>query len=110
MIKSVMGALAFLPAALASLPVWANGSDGYGGHFRGHGHMWDWGGHGMFLGPLFMFLFIVAVVVAIVLIVRWLGGRGGRGGAGAARAVLDERFARGEIDREDYLARKKDLG
>lgn len=109
MIKFVMGALAVLPVALISLPVWANGSDGNGGHFRGHGHMWDWGGHGMFLGPLFMLLFIAAVVVVIVLIVRWFGGRSG-GGTGAARTILDERYARGEIDREDYLARKKDLG
>jgi uncharacterized membrane protein len=53
-----------------------------------------------------MFLFIAAVV--IVLIVRWQGGKGG--GTGSARAVLDERYARDEIDREDYLARKRDLG
>ncbi len=84
----------------------ASRPNGNAGHFRGHGHMWDWGSHGMFLGPLYMFLFIAAVV--IVLIVRWQGGKGG--GTGSARAVLDERYARDEIDREDYLARKRDLG
>jgi uncharacterized membrane protein len=27
-----------------------------------------------------------------------------------ALSILDERYARGEIDREEYLARRKDLG
>jgi putative membrane protein len=29
--------------------------------------------------------------------------------SGGARALLDERYAKGEIEREDYLARKADL-
>jgi hypothetical protein len=33
-----------------------------------------------------------------------LGNRAG------ARRALDERYARGEIDREEYLQRRKDLG
>jgi uncharacterized membrane protein len=28
----------------------------------------------------------------------------------SAREILDERFAKGEIDREDYEARRKTLG
>jgi putative membrane protein len=33
----------------------------------------------------------------------------GRDGAGARRA-LNERYARGEINREEYMQRRKDLG
>ncbi len=76
-----------------------------------HGPLWDgWGwGHFVF-GPLMMILFIATIVVVVVLIVRWLGGPGG--GAAptrAARDALDDRYARGEIDREEYLEKKKDL-
>ena len=31
------------------------------------------------------------------------------GPTSSARAVLDERYARGEIDREEYLQRRQDL-
>lgn len=32
-----------------------------------------------------------------------------RGGSPSARDVLDDRYARGEIDRNDYLERRADL-
>lgn len=32
------------------------------------------------------------------------------GGASAARRILDERYARGEIDEEDYRTRRRRLG
>lgn len=45
------------------------------------------------------------------LVVRWIGGGNGARGASArsARDILDERYARGEIDREEYLQRKNDI-
>ena len=60
------------------------------------------------LMSLGMVAFWGLVAVAVVALVRGLGGdRGGRGGAAPdARAVLDERFARGEIDAEEYQARR----
>ena len=56
-------------------------------------------------------------VTAIVLIVRWIGGHGHVGHVGRdarteedrALAVLRERFARGEIDAEEYEARRRVL-
>lgn len=107
------GLAAWLIAAAAQ--VWAQqpapgyGSGyGYGGH---HPHMWgEWGWGHMFLGPVLGILFIAAIAIAVVLVVRALGGgRSARGDARSALDILDERFARGEIDREDYEERKRVL-
>ena len=77
-------------------------------------HMWNGGGW-MFFGPLMMIVFIAAIVVVVVLMVRWLGGTG----HGAAphsppgRTPLDilkERFARGEIDKDEFEERRHALG
>jgi len=77
--------------------------------------MRDVGWFGMILGPIFMILLLAVLIAAIVLIVRWVGGPS----AGAAlhpvppeRTALDilnERYARGEIDRDEYMQRKADL-
>ncbi len=72
----------------------------------------DWG-HMMF-GPLMMFVFVALVVVVVVLAVRWLGGAG-RGAAAQPRPgktpvdILEERYARGEIDKDEFEERKRIL-
>ena len=78
----------------------------YGG--RGwEGHMGWWGP----IGGVFMFLVMAAIVVGAVLLVRtlWHLGEGGRGSRNSALELLDERYARGEIEREEYQQRKTDL-
>jgi len=73
-------------------------------------NMW-WGGGGMLFGPLWMIVWLVVLVAFIVALVRWLGGTGGgadRSGR-SARDILDDRYARGEIDREEYMKRKQDI-
>jgi putative membrane protein len=76
--------------------------------------MYDWGPgwSGMFFGPLFMIALVVLSVVLVVAVVRWLTGERNlpRDGGRTPREILDERFAKGEIDREDYDARRKALG
>jgi putative membrane protein len=66
----------------------------------------------MWLGPLVMIAWFALLVAVIVLVVRWLGG--GSFGVGSpprtAREILDERFAKGEIDHEEYEKRRKVLG
>ena len=81
----------------------------------GH-HMWDDGSwFGWFMGPLMMILFIAVAVAVVVLIVRWLGG-GQQSGIihpSSHRAPLDilkERFAKGEIDKQEFEERRKVLG
>jgi putative membrane protein len=69
------------------------------------------GGGGMWFGPLGMILWLVVLVAVIVALVRWLGGTSGgadRSGR-SARDTLDDRYARGEIDREEYMKRKQDI-
>lgn len=97
-------------AMVAPSVVWAAPQ---GGDYRGH-MMWDGGWYGMILGPIMMILFIAAVVVLVVFLVRWLGGtsqsQGGSSRSGRnALDILDERFARGEIDKEDYEERRRSL-
>jgi len=81
----------------------------------GH-HNWDGPWHGWFMGPLVMMLFLAVLVIAVVLLVRWFSSRGENhstgGHMGAANSALDilkERFARGEIDKDEYEERRKTL-
>jgi putative membrane protein len=70
---------------------------------------WEWGG--MWLGPLFMLAALAMLVGIVVFLARWLGGDRAAAPEAprTARDLLDERYARGEIDREEYLRRRQDL-
>jgi putative membrane protein len=74
----------------------------------GHPMMWGWG-----MGMMVMMLVFWGLVIGgVVLLVRWLAGLGsGREGGGRDRAleILRERYARGEIDREEFESRRRDL-
>jgi putative membrane protein len=81
-----------------------------------HGpHMWDGGWHGWLFGPIMMIVFIAVAVAVVVLVVRWLGGpgHGAMAHAPSGKApldILEERFARGEIDNDEFEERKRVLG
>ena len=60
---------------------------------------------GMMLGTV---VFIALLVVGAVLLVRFIGNRTDSGQGDALR-ILRERFARGEIDREEYQERRSTL-
>lgn len=83
----------------------------YGGdYWGGMGYGMGWGGH--MVGWLFMLLFWVLIIVITIVAVRWLTGpptREGRSSAQSAVDILRERYARGEIDREEFQQRKRDL-
>ncbi len=61
---------------------------------------------GGMMGPMMlgMLLFWTLVIVALVLLVRLLWGRRA-GSTSSAIPILQERFARGEMDREEYQER-----
>ncbi|MBL27263.1 MAG: hypothetical protein CMM50_06915 [Rhodospirillaceae bacterium] len=66
-------------------------------------------GH-MLFGSIAMVLFWGALILVIVLLVRWLGeGRSPFGGPRRKSAIdiLEERFARGEIDQEEFEERRR---
>ena len=79
--------------------------------------MWgNEGGYGMFFGPLFMILILAATIAAIVFLVRWLSGaQQGFGPASLTPPVqtpldiLKERFAKGEINKEEFDERRRVL-
>lgn len=75
-------------------------------------HMMPGMGRGMWLMPIFAIIFLVLVVLAIVALWRFIrGGPASRDSGGGDRSVqlLRERFARGEIDEEEFEARRKAL-
>jgi len=73
-------------------------------HMAEHG--WGWG-----LMGVGMLLFWMLIILAIVALVKWL--RTPQADASprekTALAILQERYARGEIDREEYQQKKADL-
>ena len=107
-----LSAIALLLATPAP-SAWAQAGQGPGGPWQPwHMHGWGmgWGG-GMVPGPLLSIVLLVLLLAAVFALVRWLGA--GDGGASrrtrTARDILDERYARGEIDREEYRRRRQDI-
>ncbi|MCT8971852.1 SHOCT domain-containing protein [Microbaculum marinisediminis] len=94
-------------------PAWAQGGMGYYGHSGSH--MGFGGGFGWIFGPLFMLALIAAIVAVIVLMVRWIGGGSGQIPPQAQPSgktpldILQQRFARGEIDKAEYEERRRVL-
>ncbi len=85
-----------------------------GGQYGGWGMMgpgmmggfgWGW------LMPIFMILFWGLVIWGIVALVRGLSGSRGSDSSttDSALEVLKKRYARGEINKEEYEEKKKDL-
>ncbi len=74
--------------------------------------MWTYGPWGGF--PWMWIFPLIFLVVMLLFLFRgpgWpmCGGRGMREREDSARELLDRRYARGEIKREEYLQMKKDL-
>jgi putative membrane protein len=68
-----------------------------------------WWGSGY--GWIWMLLSWVVIIGLVVWAVTVFGGRDARGrhGPPSARHILDERFARGEIDEEEYRRRRDEF-
>ncbi len=70
-----------------------------------YGHMMGWGyGTGMLFGPVLWILILGLVVAGIIWFARQPGVSSTRNDA---LAMLDMRLAKGEIDADEYTARKK---
>ena len=72
----------------------------------GHEWMWWWAPFHMLIPLLFLGLVVGGVVVLIRKL--WPDEQRQLGGS-RARNLLDERYAKGEIDREEYLRRRQDM-
>jgi len=111
MIKEISNAIKI--NALKSQAVAAFGFGGMMGN-------WDWGdmmgtgwGGGFFfvLGGLIMILFWVIVILAAVALLRWLIDylKGEPAASNKAMDILKEKYAKGEITKEEFESKKKDL-
>jgi len=105
--KSIISRLApVLAVNIWALPVFAQGIGGreYYGHH-------DFGFGAMLFGGLMMIAFWGGIIVLIVLVVRGLGSNAARHDRSAASRtaldILQERYARGEIDHDEFERRKQ---
>ena len=80
---------------------------GYGLGRFGYGDMLPWMS---WVGPIAMIVFWALVVTAIVFLIRYLA-RQSRSSANdsSALAILKERYARGEISREEFEQMRRDI-
>ena len=73
---------------------------GYGGSMMGYGGF----------GFPFQILWWVLIALVIVAVARWFSGGSGQWGRGtSALDVLNDRYAKGEIDKEEFDYKKKDI-
>lgn len=73
---------------------------------------WGWGGGWGWLGAVHMVLWWALIVLGIVVLAKWLmrGSRAEPAEHGdRALEILRERFARGEINKDEYEQKKRDL-
>lgn len=78
---------------------------------------WDWGGHPMWgmwgvwgLGMMLaMLTFWILVIVGLIALVRWLVTQGRESRTDTALEILRQRYARGEINKEKFGTKRRDL-
>ena len=79
-------------------------------HWSTHPMMFMWGAGGVLM-MLMMLLFWGVVIAGLVVGVRWLVSQNRTAAPrDEALEILRQRYARGDIDRQEFEARKRDLG
>lgn len=73
-----------------------------------HPGWWMWGAGGAVM-MLMMLVFWGLVIAGVVLGIRWVAGHGRQDRPDRALDILRERYARGDIDKEEFEARRRDL-
>ena len=70
----------------------------------------SWGEHYIFGG--FMWVFWIIVIVGLVFLIKWIVQQGNPAETRTVESpleILKKRYARGEINQEEYEQKKKDL-
>src|SRR3989339_1422066 len=92
--------------------MWGGGSSPFGGNNSTNNNMMNFG-FGPFggFGWVFMILWWVLIIAGIVALIKWLSGqsRGTHHNEKSALEILQERYAKGEINKQEFEEKKKDL-
>ncbi len=102
--ERLMRSITLLTGVLATpLPAWAQERpwDGWGMHPM-------WGAWGISM-MVIMFVFWALIIAGLVLGIRWLVTERRPPASDRALAVLRERYGRGEINKDEFEARRRDL-
>lgn len=76
-------------------------------YLYGYGNDWFW--HGL-TGPAFMAVFWVAAIYVVIRLMQKNGSDKDKGGNGnKALEILKERYAKGEISKDEFEKMKKDI-
>ena len=59
-------------------------------------------------GLILWFVFLILIIAGIILIIRYFTGDKNRDQK-TAMEILNERYAKGELSKEEYLEKKKDI-
>ena len=98
----------YVQSLIGFLPIFFAQERQYDWGWRMHPMWWMGGVWGM--GMMFMMLLFWAVIIgALVLGIRWLIREGKGGHSDSAIEILRQRYARGEINKEEFEAKKRDL-
>ena len=71
--------------------------------------MFMWGAGGLVM-MLMMLVFWGLIIAGLVIGLRWLLGQGRPGARDEALEILRQRYARGEIEKQEFDTRRRDLG
>ena len=108
MLRTTIGVVSVVASGHWPALAWAQErpwGPGWGPH---HPMDWTWGAWGIGM-MLMMVAFWVLVIAGIVVAIRWLTGPTRRPRHDRALQILRERYARGEIDKQEFDARRRDL-
>jgi putative membrane protein len=102
--------IAVLAMAIALTPAFVLGQERtWEWQWGMHPMMFMWGAGGLVM-MLMMLVFWGLVIAGVVVGLRWLVGQGRLTQRDEAFEILRQRYARGEIDKQEFETRKRDLG
>src|SRR3989338_1363708 len=104
---------AFLAESLGWMPMmsmmWGSGSSPFNNNLTNNMMNFGFGVMGGF-GWIFMIFWWVLIITGIVYFVRWLIRQSGSGGSGkSALDILKERYARGEISKQEFEEKSREI-
>ncbi len=103
----IVAVLVVLPLVFGLISGWQGGGWGMMGPWMMGGFGWMW------LMPVFWIFFLGLIIWAVIALVRGVSQPGGSNSGSSrpdsALEVLKKRYARGEINKEEYEEKKKNL-